>query len=123
MATLTPTLTLASSDMNGDVLNLSVSDSLTIRGQITTKQVAVTAASTKFAESDNYTTSWVYLKNLSSVPAELITIEKADGGDEYMELGIGEWAWFPWKSEVDLFADSAVGTPTLEVRIYQETAA
>jgi len=123
MATLTPTLTLASSDMNGDVLNLSVSDSLTIRGQITTKQVAVTTASTKFAESDNYTTSWVYLKNLSSVPAELITIEKSDGGDEYMELGIGEWAWFPWKAEVDLFADSAVGTPTLEVRIYQETAA
>tara|TARA_R110001592_G_scaffold131988_1_gene346159 strand:+ start:214 stop:585 length:372 start_codon:yes stop_codon:yes gene_type:complete len=123
MATLTPTLTLASSDMNGDVLNLSVSDSLTIRGQITTKQVAVSTSSAIFATAANYTKSWVYLKNLSSVPAELITIEKADGGDEYMELGIGEFAWFPWKSEVDLFADSAVGTPTLEVRIYQETAA
>ena len=36
MATLTPTLTLASSDMNGDVLNLSVTDSLEILGQITT---------------------------------------------------------------------------------------
>ena len=119
MATLTPT----SSDMNGDVLNLSVSDSLTIRGQITTKQVAVSTSSAIFATAANYTKSWVYLKNLSSVPAELITIEKADGGDEYMELGIGEFAWFPWKSEVDLFADSAVGTPTLEVRIYQETAA
>ena len=40
MATLTPTLTLSSTDMNGDVLNLSVTDSLEILGQVTTKQVS-----------------------------------------------------------------------------------
>ena len=52
-----------------------------------------------------------------------MTIEKADGGDEYMTLGAGEFAFFPWASAVDLFADAAQGTPTLEVRIYQESAA
>lgn len=123
MATLTPTLTLASSDMNGDVLNLSVTDSLTVLGQVTTKQVVATTSSAVFATAANYTKSYVYLKNLSTVPAEIITIEKADGGDEYFTLGAGEFAFFPWASIVDLFADAATGSPVLEVRLYQEAAA
>ena len=123
MATLKPTLTLASSDMNGDVLNLSVTDSLEILWQFTTKQVATSTSSAIFATAANYTKSYVYLKNLSTTAAEIITIEKADGGDEYMTLGAGEFAFFPWASEVDLFADAAQGTPVLEVRIYQESAA
>ena len=123
MATLTPTLTLASSDMNGDVLNLSVTDSLEILGQITTKQVATSTSSAIFATAANYTKSWVYLKNLSATAAEIITIEKADGGDEYFTLGAGEFAFFPWASIVDLAVDAAQGTPTLEVRIFQESYA
>ena len=75
MATLTPTLTLASSDMNGDVLNLSVTDSLSILGQVTTKQVATSTTNATFATAANYTKSYVYLKNLSSTAAEIITIE------------------------------------------------
>ena len=123
MATLTPTLTLASSDMNGDTLNLSVTDSLSILGQVTTKQVVSSTTGVVFAAAANYTKSYVYLKNLSTTAAEIITIEKADGGDEYMTLGAGEFAFFPWASTVDLAVDAAQGTPTLEVRIYQEAAA
>ena len=52
-----------------------------------------------------------------------MTIEKADGGDEYMTLGAGEFAFFPWASTVDLAVDAAQGSPVLEVRIYQESAA
>jgi hypothetical protein len=123
MATLTPTLTLASSDMNGDVLNLSVTDSLSILGQVTTKQVVATQSGVVFATAANYTKSYVYLKNLSSTAAETMTIEKADSGDEYFTLGAGEFAFFPWASTVDLALDSAQGSPVLEVRIYQEAAA
>ena len=123
MATLTPTLTLASSDMNGDVLNLSVTDSLSILGQVTTKQVVASTTGVVFAAHSAYTKSYVYLKNLSSTAAEIITIEKADGGDEYLTLGAGEFAFFPWASTVDLALDAAQGTPVLEVRIYQESAA
>ena len=75
MATLTPTLTLASSDMNGDVLNLSVTDSLAVLGQVTTKQVVATSAGVVFATAANYSKSYVYIKNLSTVAAEIITIE------------------------------------------------
>jgi len=123
MATLTPTLTLASSDMNGDVLNLSVTDTLAVLGQVTTKQVVATTSGVVFAAAANYTKSFVYLKNLSTVAAEIITIEKADSGDEYLFLGAGEFAFFPWASLVDLALDAATGSPVLEVRIYQEAAA
>ena len=123
MATLTPTLTLASSDMNGDVLNLLVTDTLTVLGQVTTKQVVATTSGVVFAAAANYTKAYVYLKNLSTVPAEIITIEKADSGDEYLLLGAGEFAFFPWASLVDLALDGATGSPVLEVRIYQEAAA
>jgi len=123
MATLTPTLTLASSDMNGDVLNLSVTDSLSILGQVTTKQVVASTTGVVFASASTYTKSYVYLKNLSSTAAEIMTIEKADSDDEYMTLGAGEFAFFPWASAVDLAVDAAQGSPVLEVRIYQESAA
>lgn len=123
MATLTPTLTLASNDMNGDVLNLSVTDTLAVLGQVTTKQVVATTSGVVFAAAANYTKSFVYLKNLSTVAAEIITIEKADSGDEYLFLGAGEFAFFPWASLVDLALDAATGSPVLEVRIYQEAAA
>ena len=123
MATLTPTLTLSSPDMNGDVLNLSVTDSLSILGQITTKQVVTSSASVIFATAANYTKSYVYLKNLSSTAAETITIEMASGSQSVMILGAGEFAFIPWDSVGDLRADAASGTPTLEVRIYQALAA
>jgi len=82
-----------------------------------------TTSGVVFAAAANYTKSYVYLKNLSTTAAEIMTIEKADGGDEYMTLGAGEFAFFPWASTVDLAVDAAQGSPVLEVRIYQESAA
>ena len=62
------------------------------------------------------------MRNKSTTAAEIITIEKADSGDEYMFLGAGEFAFFPWSSSVDLFADAAQGTPALEIIVFQEAA-
>ena len=45
------------------------------------------------------------------------------GTPEYMTLGAGEFAFFPWASAVNLAVDAAQGSPVLEVRIYQESAA
>ena len=133
MATLTPTLTLASSDMNGDTLNLSVTDSLSILGQVTTKQVVTSTTAAIFAAVAGYTKSYVYLKNLSSTDAEIIHIRMALAGDlssgtatgvaDTMDLGAGEFAFFPWSGDGDIAYDAAQGTPTLEVRIYQASAA
>ena len=120
MATLTPTLTLASTDISAtDALNLSVTDSLAIAGGAVNFQVVTSATGTVFAAAANYTKSYVFLKNLATDASHIYTIEKPDGGDEYMTLGAGEWAFFPWASAVDLAVDAAAGTSVLEVRIYQ----
>ena len=123
MATLVPSLTLSSSNLNGDLLNLSVAKSLAILGQVASFQKVATQTGVVFAAAANFSKSYVYLKNLSATEAEIITIEKANSGDEYMFLGAGEFAFFPWASLVDLALDAAQGSPVLEVRIFQENAA
>lgn len=118
MATLTPTLTLASTDVStAEALSVSVTDTLAIAGGAVQFQVVTSTTGTVFAAAANYTKSYVFLQNLDSSIA--MTIEKADGGDEYFSLAAKEFAFFPWASEVDLAVDAASGTPTLEVRIFQ----
>ena len=120
MATLTPTLTLTSSDLSADEnLSLSVSDSLTVNGQYNSRSVEVTTTSAAVFTASLYTKAYVFMQNHSTVDAEIITIEKADSGDEYFFLAPGEFAFFPWASTVDLFADAATGTPSLEVRVFE----
>ena len=48
-----------------------------------------------------------------------IKLVKDEGGDEYMDLGPGEFGFFPWSTAVDLQADAASGTPILEVGIFE----
>jgi hypothetical protein len=122
MATLTPTLTLASTDALTDALSLSVTDSLSVLGKSKRFTVVTSTSSAVFLAAADYTTSYVYIKNKSTTAAEIITIEKADAGDEYMYLGAGEFAFFPWSSTVDLFADAAQGTPVLDVMVFQAAA-
>ena len=76
MATLTPTLTLVSTDALTDSLNLSVTDSLSVLGQSKrfTKVLATTATDILLAA--DYTKSYVFLQNKSSTTAEIITIGK-----------------------------------------------
>ena len=122
MATLTAKLTLTSSDLLSDSLNLSVTDTLSVLGTTVQKTVATSTASAVVLAASSFTTSYVFLKNKSTTAAEIITIEKADGGDEYMYLGAEEFAFFPWSSTVDLFADAAQGTPVLEILLFQAAA-
>jgi site-specific recombinase len=119
MATLTPTLTLVSTDILTDSLSLSVTDSLSITGSAELKRIVTSTSSTIFAAASSYTKAYVYLKNISSTANEIITVEQADSGDEYFTLGAGEFAFFPWAAVVDLFADAATGTPTLEFGIFE----
>ena len=122
MATLTPTLTLSSTDATTDTLNVSLTDSLSILGEvhIIRKKLSTTAALVLDASEHNK--CYVLFKNTSTASAEIVTIEESEGGEEHMSLGAGEFAWFPWASSVDLLADSDSGTPTLEVMIFEATA-
>jgi len=119
MATLTPTLTLTSTDLLSDSLSISVTDALTITKKAELKRIVTSTSSAVIAAASGYTKAYVFLKNISTTANETITIEKADGGDEYILLGAGEFAFFPWAAAIDLFADAAAGTPTLEIGIFE----
>ena len=134
MATLTPTLTLASTDVvAGETLNLSLTDSLTVLGPCLTKSVVVDSSSsnvgadnTIFAAAD-FTISYVLLHNTSTQSSgEIITIGTTASSGALAATNIslkpGEFAFYPWDSTVDLVADASSGTPVLEARIYQAAA-
>ena len=120
MATLTPTLTLVSADAGADALSLSVTDSLSISGDIVRKRISTSDTSTQFFEADDYNKCYVYLRNLDAT--DTIEIEKADAGDEFMSLAPGEFAFFPWDGTLDMFADATANTPALEIMIFEATA-
>ena len=44
------------------------------------------------------------------------------GTEDFITLGAGEFAFFPWSGTENLDASSADGTPTLEVMIFEATA-
>ena len=131
MATLTPTLTLVSTDALTDSLNLSSTDSLSILGQ--SKRLTVVTSTTKanLLLAADYTKSYIYLKNKSSTAAEIIYIgmdTQADDSidddltDIFLEIGAGEWAFFPWYSTYNLHRKAASGTPVIEIMIFQAAA-
>lgn len=134
MATLTPKLTLASTDISAsETLNLTLTDALTVDGPVITKRMAIDSGSvdvgtdsTIFAAAD-YTISYVLLYNTSTASSgEIITIGKtaaaASLAEENMSLNPGEWAFFPWDASVNLVADASSGSPVLEARIYQSAS-
>jgi len=141
MATLTPKLTLTSTDISSsEQLNLTLTDTLTVDGPVQTKRLAIDSAATDLEATNvillaaSYSKSYVLLYNTSTAASgEIITIgiAVATGGtnDEdllatasQMSLAPGEWAFFPWESDVNLAADATSGAPVLEVRIFQNIA-
>ena len=130
MATLTPTLTLTSTDALSDSLNLSVTDSLSVLGKSKRKRVTTSTTSASVLAAADYTKSYVFFQNKSSTSAEVITLGLEDNdssGDDALEttnitLGAGEFAFYPWDSSTDIIADAASGTPVLEVMVFQAAA-
>tara|TARA_R110000787_G_scaffold72356_3_gene161393 strand:- start:276 stop:701 length:426 start_codon:yes stop_codon:yes gene_type:complete len=141
MATLTPTLTLASTDISAsETLNLTLTDTLSVLGPVETKRQPIAASATDLEATNvillaaSYSKSYVLLYNTSTAASgEIITVGTAvaTGGtnDEgllatasQMSLAPGEWAFFPWESDINLAADATTGTPVLEIRVFQTAA-
>ena len=116
MATLTPTLTLASTDLTSETLNLSVTDSLTISKAVKFSRVTTSSSGdTTILANATYTKSYVYLKNLDSS----IVINVDFGSQIAIALGGGEFAFFPWESAADVVVRAASGSPKLEFAAFE----
>jgi len=126
MATVTPTLTISSTDALVDTLALSVTDSLAITGQCQ-YGAAITGTGTKvdlFTDA-LFGASMVYFKNLSTSSSD-----RSGGSTESIKIyvdeeltlliGPGEFAFFPWAGAGnDLAHQSISGTPKLEFAIFE----
>ena len=103
MATLTPTLTLESTDVASDTLSFSVTDSLTVVSpmiNISTITATTTGGDTIIVPNLD-SPRYVYLKHTglnsagSSSGTDKVVVETADG-TQILELKIGEFAFFPF---------------------------
>ena len=116
MATLTPTLTLTSTDATTDQLAFSVTDSLNITGKVISPSRVVTSTGdlTLFASS-SYSSSYVYLKNMD----DTISMDIDFGSTASFNIRPGEFAFFPWHGSQNIVVAADSGTPTLEYAIFE----
>jgi len=116
MATLTPTLTLTSTDATTDQLAFSVTDSLNITGKVISPSRVVTSTGdlTLFASS-SYSRSYVYLKNMD----DTIAMDVDFGSTASFNIRPGEFAFFPWHASQNIVVAADSGTPTLEYAIFE----
>ena len=116
MATLTPTLTLISTDVVSDELNFSVTDTLTISNKVIAPSRVKTSTSelTLFASS-SYSRSYVYLKNVD----DTIAMDVDFGSTASFNIKPGEFAFFPWHASQNIVVAADSGTPVLEYAIFE----
>ena len=116
MATLTPTLTLVSTDATSDELSFSVTGALSVAQKVVglSRVVTSTGDLTLFAAS-SYSRSYVYLKNMDSS----IAMDIDFGSTASFNLAAGEFAFFPWHASQNIVVAADSGTPTLEYAIFE----
>ena len=116
MATLTPTLTLTSTDVTSDSMSFSVTDSLSIAQKVISLSRVTTSTSdlTLFASS-TYSRSYVYLKNMDTS----IAMDIDFGSTASFNLAAGEFAFFPWHASQNIVVAADSGTPILEYALWE----
>jgi hypothetical protein len=124
MATLTPTLTLSSTNLTSDSLGLTVTDSLDIAGDFKSSKIIIATGTNNGVSiiPTSYNKCYVYAKNTDSSISFTLGPDN-DGTADWMILAPGEWAFFPWDGSVELFANATSGTTAvLEYMIFEATA-
>ena len=94
MATLTPTLTLASTDATSDALSISVTDTLTV----TTPTVGLSRTTITTADNQELVdeaTSGVFYFYARNKDASNFVILQTTGSVQYARLSPGEFCFFP----------------------------
>ena len=115
MATLNTTLTLASTDVTSDTLNMTVTDSLSVTKDIITISKVQLSISDLTLHATTYSKSYLYFKNLDSS----INITVSFGSTVSLELGALEFGFLPWSGANAIVVAAASGTPYLEYALFE----
>ena len=123
MATLTPTLTLVSTDAFAhQPISVSVTDSLSIVAPYTdvSRIAAATSAGTELIAASQAVVTYVYLRHTGVLAADgnattnLVTVENAASGEGIATLEAGEFMFFPLKASEGLQLISATAAVFVE---------
>ena len=123
MATLTPTLTLVSTDAFAhQPISISVTDSLSIVAPYTdvSRIAAATSAGTELIAASQAVVTYVYLRHTGVLAADgnattnLVTVENAASGEGIATLEAGEFMFFPLKASEGLQLISATAAVFVE---------
>ena len=120
MATLTPSLTLTSTDYGSDSLSFTVTDSLSV----TAPSVGVSRASilhtgvTTLIASSISAINYVYLKNIDS--SNYIDV-RTDAATGFIRLSAGEIAFFPLMASTGLEVQANTATCVLEYAYFTKS--
>ena len=103
MATLTPTITLSSTDLVTDSLSLSTSTSITAshttglaRRPITSTAVGTASGQVTLYTGDDFAAiAYLYIKNTDATATDYVYVYKDGGTDNLLKLAGGDWAFLP----------------------------
>ena len=113
MATLTPTLTLSSTDATSDELSFSVTDSLSVTAPLQSlAQVTITTADNQ--ELVDEAVSGVKYFFARNTDASNFVILQTTASVQYARLSPGEWCFFPINDGAGLEARADTASCVLE---------
>ena len=113
MATLTTLLTIDSTDVSSDDLNLSVTDSLTVTDpSIGISRAVLTTSPANLVPTSSSAIVYFYAKNTDST--QTVVFETIDGTQAFSDLSPGEICFFPIKGTIGVRAKSGASTAVLE---------
>ena len=114
MATLTPTLTLTSSDTTGDSLALSATDALTVANPaVNVARTSIATGSAQTLIPTNSAFSYIYIKVESSANAAA-WVQLKLGGSAVSKLLIGEFMFLPIYSSLAVEAEAQTAACVVE---------
>ena len=120
MATLTPTLTLTSTNALADSLDITFTDSLTVTDPCEIGKRNVTTAVAGggvFVASSDANTYYVYLKNTDST--NFVWVQD-DAANTFGKLHPGEFMWFTLASDEGLELRADTDTVKVEYGIFKK---
>ena len=114
MATLTPSLSLVSTDATSDTLSFTVTDTLTVgppSAGVSKLTVSTGTATVLLPKASHSAHTYIYLKNTH----DAATIEFLnDDAEDFMTLSPGEFAFLPVKGGTGIECVASSGSTVLE---------
>ena len=122
MATLTPTLTLTSTNAMTDSISISLTDSLTTADPVEMGKVNITTGAGTVGDntlipSSDSNVYYVYLKNTDTTNFVLV---RRDNGNNMMKLHAGEFAFFPLADGIGLEMQADTDTVKVEYGFFKK---